>query len=327
MDIGTILLLAVVVIGVLDAIILLLGPRIKEYENYSFIASAMSFLVSLGAVIWLGALIFSNQFQYDYVYRTTNIDADILLKISALWAGQSGSLVFWTILSFGLYFGFRVVSRGYEDDKLVYRASIILVLESVLIAINALVADPFRTTTEILRPDGLGLNPLLSTIWNVIHPPIIFIGYALLLVPFAVKLAGFTISSEERNQDPIPVVSAYTRFTTVASWVTLSAGIAIGGYWAYLVLGWGGYWAWDPVETTSLIPWLLITAYYHAKPTLKKNDVIRDSFLVMAYITVIFATWTTRSGVLTSVHGFGLSLVSWSMFITLLVNVIIGTFL
>ena len=134
------------------------------------------------------------------------------------------------------------------------------------------------------------------------------------------------MSSKERNQDKIPVVTSYVRFTTVTSWLMLSAGIAIGGYWAYLVLGWGGYWAWDPVETTSLIPWLLITAYYHAKPTLRKNDVIRDSFLVMAYITVLFATWTTRSGVLSSVHGFGLSLVSWSMLITLLATLIVGLF-
>lgn len=324
MDIGTILLIAIVVLGGLDAIILILGPRIKEYENYSFIASVVSFLLSLGAVFWLGFLIFSNQFQYDYVFQTTEVGADLLLKISALWAGQSGSLVFWTFLSFGLYFGFRVVSRGYEDDKLVYRAAIIMVLESILIAVNTLLADPFRITEGIVRTNGLGLNPLLSTIWNVIHPPIIFIGYALTLVPFAVMLAGFTMRSEERNQDPIPVVNAYTRLTTAAAWIMLSAGIAIGGYWAYLVLGWGGYWAWDPVETTSLIPWLLITAYYHAKPTLRKNDIIRDSFLVMAYITVIFATWTTRSGILSSVHGFGLSIVSWSMLATLLINLVAG---
>lgn len=324
MDIGTILIIALVVVAALDAVILLLGPRISNYENYSFIASIVSFLAALGLVIYLGSLIFGNQFQYDYVYQTTDLSADFMLKISSLWAGQSGSLIFWTFLSFTLYFGFRVATRGYEDDKLVYRASIIMVLESILIAINSFIADPFRVTTEIVRTDGLGLNPLLSTIWNVIHPPIIFIGYALILVPFSVKLAGFTLSSEERNQDPIPVVNSYTRFTTAASWVALSSGIAIGGYWAYLVLGWGGYWAWDPVETTSLIPWLLITAFYHAKPTLKKNDVIRDSFLVMAYITVIFATWTTRSGVLSSVHGFGLSAVSWAMLVTLLGNFIIG---
>ncbi|MHA2024508.1 MAG: cytochrome c biogenesis protein CcsA [Candidatus Thorarchaeota archaeon] len=324
MDLGTILLIAAVAAGALDAIFLFLGPRLRSYESNSFITSVVSFLTALGAIVWLGFLIFTNQFQYDYVNDTTNIAAGPLLKLSALWAGQSGSLVFWTFLSFGLYFAFRVITRGYEDDKLVSRAAIIMVFESALIAVNALVANPFRITPGAIRPDGYGLNPLLSTIWNVIHPPIIFIGYALILVPFAIKLAGFTMRSEERNQDKIPVVESFSRLTTVASWIMLSAGIFIGGYWAYIVLGWGGYWAWDPVETTSLIPWLLITAFYHAKPTLNKNDVLRDSFLVMGYITVVFATWVTRSGVLSSVHGFGLSLVSWTMLITLLINLIIG---
>jgi len=324
MDIGTILLIAALVIGVLDAIILLLGPRISGYENYSFIASLISFLAGTAAIAWLGVLIFTNQFQYEYVTQVTERSADVMLKISGLWAGQSGSLVFWTFLSFTLYFGFRVLTRGYEEDKLVYRAAIIMVAESVLIAVNALVANPFRLIDGSVPTDGLGLNPLLSTIWNVIHPPIIFVAYALILIPFSVKLAGYTISTEERNADPIPVVNAYVRFTTIFAWIMLSCGIAIGGYWAYIVLGWGGYWAWDPVETTSLIPWLLLTAYYHARPTLTKNDVLRDSFLVMAFITVLFATWTTRSGVISSVHGFGMTLVSWTMLVTLLVNFIIG---
>jgi cytochrome c-type biogenesis protein CcmF len=324
MDLGTILLLTAAAVGILDALLLLLGPRIESYENYSFLASVISFLAGVGAVVWMGFLIFSNQFQYDYVAQVTETGADILLKISGLWAGQSGSLVFWTFLSFTLYFVFRVVTRGYEDDKLVYRASIIMVIESVLIVVNALVARPFRLIEGTIPTDGLGLNPLLSTIWNVIHPPIIFIAYALILIPFSVKLAGYTLTSEERNSDPIPVVGTYVRFTTIFAWLMLSAGIAIGGYWAYIVLGWGGYWAWDPVETTSLIPWLLLTAYYHAKPTLSKNDVIRDSFLVMAYITVLFATWTTRSGVLSSVHGFGMTLVSWTMLVSLLANFVIG---
>ena len=324
MDIGTILLIAAAAVGILDALIMLLGPRIKGYENYSFVASLISFFASTAAIVWLGFLIFTNQFQYYYVTQVTERGASVLLKISGLWAGQSGSLVFWTFLSFTLYFGFRALTRGYEDDKLVYRAAIIMVAESVIIAVNTLVARPFRLIEGTVPSDGFGLNPLLSTLLNVIHPPLIFISYALILVPFSVKLAGFTLSSEDRNQDPIPVVNSYVRFMTILAWILLSCGIAIGGYWAYTVLGWGGYWAWDPVETTSLIPWLLITLYYHARPTLRKNDVIRDSFLVMAYITVLFATWTTRSGVLSSVHGFAISLVSWTMLATLLSNLIIG---
>ncbi len=327
MDIGTILIIIAVALGILDIILLLLGPRIKEYDKYSFLASFIGFFASSGAVVWMGYLIFSNQFQYEYVTLVTDISSSVMLKISGLWAGQSGSLVFWTFLSFTLYFGFRALTRGYEDDKLVYRAAIIIAAQSVLIAINALVASPFRLIEGSIPTDGQGLNPLLDTIWNVIHPPIIFIAYALILVPFSVKIAGYTMSSEERNEDPIPVVNAYVRFTTIFAWIMLSCGIAIGGYWAYIVLGWGGYWAWDPVETTSLIPWLLLTAYYHAKPTLSKNDVLRDSFLVMAYITVLFATWTTRSGVLSSVHGFGMSAVSWTMLFTLLANLIIGVVL
>ncbi len=326
MDIGTILLIVAIVAGILDTIILLVGPKIENYERYSFMTSLGSFLAAVGALIWMGTLIFMNQFQYEYITQVTNIEADLLLKISALWAGQSGSLVFWTFLSFTLYFGFRLASRGYEDDKLVYRASIIMVISSVLVAVNTFVADPFRLIEGTVPTNGLGLNPLLSTIWNVIHPPIIFIAYALILVPFSVKLAGFTIRSEERSKDPIPIVNAYVRFTTVFAWLMLSAGIVIGGYWAYIVLGWGGYWAWDPVETTSLIPWLLITAYYHAKPIFKKNDVLRDSFLVMAYVSVIFATWVTRSGILNSVHGFGISIVSWTMLATLLFTLILGLF-
>jgi cytochrome c biogenesis factor len=193
---------------------------------------------------------------------------------------------------------------------------------AILIAVNAVLSNPFRLVEGPIPTDGLGLNPLLRTFWNTIHPPLVFIAYALILVPFAIKLAGFTVRTEERNTDLIPTVESISRFSTVLAWIFLSLGIVIGGYWAYIVLGWGGYWAWDPVETTSLIPWLLLTCYYHAKPIFRKNDVLRDSFLVFAYVSVIFATWVTRSGVLSSVHGFSISIVSWSMLTTL-----IGTFL
>ncbi|MBE0527204.1 MAG: hypothetical protein IH631_09695, partial [Candidatus Thorarchaeota archaeon] len=142
MDIGTILLIAAIGAGILDTIILLVGPRLENYDRYSFITSLTSFFTSVGALLWMGTLIFMNQFQYEYITQVTNVEASWLLKISALWAGQSGSLVFWTFLSFTIYFGYRLVSRGYEDDKLVYRASILMGMASVLIAVNALIADP-----------------------------------------------------------------------------------------------------------------------------------------------------------------------------------------
>ncbi|MFW9966917.1 MAG: cytochrome c biogenesis protein CcsA [Candidatus Thorarchaeota archaeon] len=327
MDVGTILILIAIIAGIADILLLLIGPRIRNYELISVILASMGCLSALGALFWMGGLIFSNQFQYEYVYITTNIEAAWYLKISALWAGQSGSLVFWTAISFLLLIIYRVSLRGYEDDTIVYRAAILLTLQTVLIGINTLASDPFRPFLGGTPSDGMGLNPLLSTIWNVIHPPIVFIAYAIAVIPFSVKLAGYTVRSDERNAEPIPILESLTRFMTVASWIILSLGIAIGGYWAYIVLGWGGYWAWDPVETTSLVPWLLLTAYFHAKAVFKNNDVLRDSFLVFVYVTVIYATWVTRSGVLNSVHGFSISLVSWTMFATVLFNFLLATLL
>ncbi|MFX0055969.1 MAG: cytochrome c biogenesis protein CcsA [Promethearchaeota archaeon] len=326
MDLGTILLILAIIVGSLDIILLLIGPRIQNYDTISIILTSIGCLSALGALFWMGNLIFTNQFQYEYVYVTTNIEALWYLKLSALWAGQSGSLLFWTAISFLLLVTYRISLRGYEDDTIVYRGAILLTLQTILIGINTLASDPFRPFLGGATPaDGIGLNPLLSTIWNVIHPPIVFIAYAIAVVPFSVKLAGYTVRSEERNAEPIPVLDSLTRFMTVASWIILSVGIAIGGYWAYIVLGWGGYWAWDPVETTSLVPWLLLTAYFHAKAIFKNNDVLRDSFLVFTYVTVIYATWVTRSGVLNSVHGFTISIVSWTMFATVVFNFLLAT--
>ncbi len=327
MDFGTILLLIALGAGIVDILVMLLGPRLRNYETVSFSMSLASSLAAVGALCYMAVLIFTNQFQYEYVYETTSSGSDILLKISALWAGQSGSLIFWTFLSFVVYLFYRLVTRGYEDDVIVYRASIILAAEAVLIGVSAFLADPFRLTGGSVPTDGTGLNPLLRTFLNVVHPPIVFIAYALILVPFAVKLAGYTVRSDVRNTERIPVLDAISRYMTSLAWVVLSLGIVIGGYWAYIVLGWGGYWAWDPVETTSLIPWLLLTGYYHAKPIFKNNDVLRDSFLVFAYVTVIFATWITRSNIVSSVHGFAVSIVSWSMLATLLINVVAAALL
>ncbi len=318
MDIGTIFLLVAIGVGCVDLLIMIIGPRIKDYEALSLGMAVVAGFAAIGSAIWLLLLIFNNQFQYDYVYQTTSSTSNWALKISALWTGQSGSLVFWTMLSFLLYLIYRFTIRGYEDDMVAYRASVIMIIQAILIATNTFFADPFRITSGIERVEGLGLNPLLRTFWNVIHPPIVFIGYALTMIPFAIKLAGFTIRSEDRKSESVPVLESLSRFSTILAWVMLSVGIVVGGYWAYIVLGWGGYWAWDPVETTSLVPWLLLTCYFHAKPILKNHDVLRDSFLAFAFPSVIFATWVTRSGVLNSVHLFSLSIVSWTMLATLL---------
>ncbi len=318
MEFGTVVLYLAIFAGIIDIIILTLRTRISRYESASLLMAAAGWIFSVVALFWMTFLIFSNDFRYDYVYFTTDTGSDLMLKISAIWAGQAGSMVFWTMLSFTFYLGFRVFMRKHMNDKMVRRASLIAILMTVLLIMNTVATDPFKMSETVFRADGLGLNPLLRTFWSLIHPPVVFIGYALTLIPFSVKLAGFTVESEVRNRNTFPVMGSYVRLTTVLAWIMLSIGLTVGGYWAYLVLGWGGYWSWDPVETTSLVPWLLITAYYHAKAVLRENDVLRDSFLVFTYVSVLFASWVTRSGVLSTVHGFSESIASWTMLVILL---------
>ena len=131
MDIGTILLFVVIIAGIIDVITMLVGPRLRDYETISYGMSIVGWLSSVGVVVWLLALLFNNQFQYDYVWQVTSTDSSPLLKFSGLWAGQSGSLIFWTFLSFTLYFLFRTITNGYEDDIIVYRASIIMVISVI----------------------------------------------------------------------------------------------------------------------------------------------------------------------------------------------------
>ena len=330
-DFGTIFLVISVILAVVDILLLVIGPRLLPedgYEKFSFISSGGAFLATTGAFLFMALLIFSNDITYNYVVITTKSTAPILLKISALWAGAQGSLLFWAFIAFILYFGFRYLSRGYEDDIVVYRAILIMSVSTILIIINTLITVPFAPYEGPEINDGYGLNPLLSTILNVIHPPIVFVAYALLMVPFAIKLAGFTVSSELRHGEQIPIMERYSSFCVSLAWLMLSMGIVIGAYWAYTTLGWGGYWGWDPVETSSLIPWLLLTGYYHAKAIFKDSDVLRDSFLIFSYITVLFATWITRSGILTSVHGFtDITPVTWSMLATLLGTFIVSAIL
>ncbi|MFQ5833012.1 MAG: hypothetical protein ACE5H4_09940, partial [Candidatus Thorarchaeota archaeon] len=138
MDIGTILLCVTVLAGIIDALLLIAGSRLGIYKTLSFAIVIVGSLAALSTLVWMGLLIFTDNFQYDYVYGTTSINTDWTLKLSALWAGQSGSLIFWTVVLFMLYLWFRVTVRGHEDDKIVFRASILMAFQIVMLAINTL---------------------------------------------------------------------------------------------------------------------------------------------------------------------------------------------
>ncbi len=239
--------------------------------------------------------------MHDYSSR----DLGLGFLISTFWAGQVGSFTLWLLCM--AIIGIFVLRRETENHSAVmfFYMLVISFFLTLLVA-----RSPFATISpEILAqfpggvpPDGQGLNPLLQNYWMVIHPPIVFIGFSLLAVPFAYALGALA-----RNNYQDWVKNAFP-WTALGS-LFLGAGIFIGGYWAYETLGWGGYWAWDPVENASLIPWLLNLALMHGLLIERSRGVFRRSNLLLAmfsFLLVIYGTFLTRSGVLAdfSVHSF-----------------------
>ena len=255
----------------------------------------MTGLVSLASAFLL-YLILSHHFQVDYVYRYSSMDLPFGYLISSFWAGQEGSFLLWALLIalMGLVF---IKTAGQ------FEAVAMLVINGVLVFFLAILlkASPFELLSQT-PPDGAGLNPLLQNPWMVIHPPMLFVGYAAAAFPFALAIAALI-----RREYSAFIAKAlpWTVFTSL----TLGAGIIIGGYWAYKVLGWGEYWGWDPVENSSLVPWLTTLALIHGLLVQRKTGALpRVNFLltIFTFALVIYATFLTRSGVLAdfSVHSF-----------------------
>jgi cytochrome c-type biogenesis protein CcmF len=248
------------------------------------------------AAVYLLYLFLTHRFDFRYVFAYSSLDLPMKYTISSFWGGQEGTFLLW--LLFGALLGWAVIarSRHYERWAMVFYLLVQLFLIAVLI-----VRSPFAPT-GFEAADGRGLNPLLQNPWMVIHPPIVFLGFAALAIPF-----GYAMGSL--------VVKDYVSFPRlVFPWVavgvvTLGTGIFLGGYWAYKTLGWGGYWGWDPVENSSLIPWLVALALLHGLLIQKRGPRLVKTNLglaIFALALVIYGTFLTRSGVLAdfSVHSF-----------------------
>ncbi len=262
---------------------------------------------SLAAVctawVLLVALFLARRFDIDYVNNYSSANLGTFFTIAASWAGQSGSFLFWALCGAVVSAFLVYTSRHFEPYVLIVVMLVQLALIGFMLIINpfAPTIDP-QTGATFVPPDGRGLNPTLQNFWMIIHPPVLFVGYALTIVPFAFALGGIV----RRDYD-----TWITRALpwTVAAWSILGLALLLGGYWAYETLGWGGYWAWDPVENSSLVPWLLLTALLHGMVLQRSHGGLRrTNFLlaIFAYVTVTYATFLTRSGVYAnfSVHSF-----------------------
>ncbi|SFH89332.1 cytochrome c-type biogenesis protein CcmF [Selenomonas ruminantium] len=272
------------------------GARTERMERYGRWLTVLSFAGSLGASIYLLVLIFGNHFEIAYVASYSSAELPAVYKFSAFWAGQQGSFLLWL-----LFHAAAGVILGYRQRLSAVGMCVYMVLQTLL-TILVLAKSPFLPQ-EVAVENGVGLNPLLQDPWMAVHPPIIFLGYALLAVPFACSAAALIEGQMAKDW-----LETARRWALVA-WAFLGAGIFIGGYWAYKVLGWGGFWGWDPVENSSLVPWLVAGIFIHVLRVAR----VRAAALSMVHLAAVFAfslvlygTFLTRSGILGdfSVHSF-----------------------
>ena len=286
------------------------------------LALGISFFVFLATFILAYQLVQSN-FDIDYVARYTSLETPVVYKISALWAGQSGSLLFWLFI-LSIYTTIVILQNQQKHNSLMPWVIITLaIVQMFFLVLTNYVTNPFKPTdADFIVSNGNGLNPLLQNVTMATHPPTLYLGYVGFSVPF-----GFAISAMI-NRDTSPLWIQSIRRWSLVAWLFLSIGIILGGWWAYRELGWGGYWAWDPVENASFMPWLTATAFVHSIIIQEKKDMLRVWNMVLIIITFtlcIFGTFLTRSGVMSSVHSFtGSSL--GPIFLTFVFSIMIVSF-
>lgn len=299
------------------------GARLKRSDLIQAGVNALycvSFLLTI-AVVFLWKDILAHNFQNEYVASYSNRAMPKFYVWASLWGGQKGSLLFWGWL-LSIYSALAVyMHRDKYHELMPYVVASLMLSAGFFITLNVLVSPPFeylwqvgqRVVMNVFQPanavpfmpaDGRGLNPLLQHPAMAIHPPILYLGFVGFAIPFSFAIAALITGCLD-NQWLMTI-----RRWTLVPWFFLGIGMLLGGKWAYMELGWGGYWAWDPVENAALMPWLIGTAFIHSVMIQEKKNMLRVWNMAMilgTYTLCIFGTFITRSGVISSVHSFARS--------------------
>ncbi|MGH7701787.1 MAG: heme lyase CcmF/NrfE family subunit [Gemmatimonadales bacterium] len=262
-------------------------------------------LLVASASLWKGLI--SHDFNIEYVASYTSRNLPGYYIVSAFWAGQKGSLLFWAqVLSFFASLAQWLTPRRYRD-LMPWVAGVTSTVVVFFVSVMLFAANPFDRL-PYTPADGRGLNPQLQNVGMVIHPPMLYLGYISVCIPFAFAVAA--LLSRRLDTGWIHAIRKWT----LLSWLFLSIGITLGMWWAYVELGWGGYWAWDPVENASLLPWLTMTAFLHSVMIQEKRGMLKRwnlGLIIGSFLLSIFGTFITRSGIISSVHSFTQSSVGY----------------
>jgi cytochrome c-type biogenesis protein CcmF len=302
------------------------APAVVESARRAMLLLWPLITLAAGALI---ILLVSNHFEVSFVYEVTSRNMPTYLKITAWWGGQAGSLVFWSWLMSA--FASLVTLRKWDRDRefLPWVIVVTSITTAFFLGLVVFYENPFtrywqtpdgqiltsmfmpQNAAAMLPPDGRGLNPLLRHPGMIIHPPMLYLGFVSFVIPYAFAMAALITGRTDDRWIRL------TRRWTLWAWLFLSFGLVLGSRWAYDVLGWGGFWGWDPVEIAALMPWLTGTAFLHSVMIQEKRGLLKQwnmILVVLTYALVIFGTFLTRSGVLSSVHAFAQSAIGPAFF-------------
>ncbi|MEZ4869634.1 MAG: heme lyase CcmF/NrfE family subunit [Caldilineaceae bacterium] len=304
-NIGYLILITAMVLAAFGIVTGYLGgqqrnSRLIQSSRNAMLAVA-ALVVTAAAILWYGLL--NNQFQVVYVWNHSERALPTFYKFAAIWGGQAGSLLFWTLILSVYSVVVAISFRQRQAAIMPYVYAVLQTTSLFFLILLVFAANPFKLV-GFVPDDGQGLNPLLQNYWMVIHPVMLYLGYVGMAVPFSFAMGA--LMSKRLDSEWVRTVRRWT----LIPWMFLSAGIIMGSQWAYMELGWGGYWAWDPVENASFLPWLTGTAFLHSVIIQDQRGILKVWNMVLIWLTyflVILGTFTTRSGVLESVHSFARS--------------------
>src|SRR3954468_13747622 len=268
--------------------------------------------------LWQGLINHDINMEYVWAYTSRNLPSSYIF--SAFWAGQKGSLLFWAVVLSLFASAAQALTARRFAYLMPYVAGVTAAVITFFVSVMLFAANPFERL-GFTPADGRGLNPQLQNVGMVIHPPMLYLGYISITIPFAFAVAALL----SRRLD-VGWLHAIRKWTLV-SWLLLSVGITLGMWWAYVELGWGGYWAWDPVENASFLPWLTMTAFLHSVMIQEKRGMLKRwnfGLIIGTFMLSIFGTFITRSGVIASVHSFTQSNVGYFFLAFLVVAAILS---
>lgn len=321
-ELGNFLLIMAFINAIFLGVLSFIGAHYqhKGLMQFSKRASVSIFVLILASFVCLTISFINNDFSVAYVANHSNTQLPIHYRISAVWGAHEGSLLLWVLILTGWMAAVAIFSKSLPKPLITRVLGVMGFIAIGFIAFTLFTSNPFERVLPFIPIDGSDLNPLLQDFGLIVHPPMLYMGYVGFSVVFAFAIAGLLQGDLDHHW------ARWSRPWTTVAWIFMSLGIALGSWWAYYELGWGGWWFWDPVENASFMPWLAGTALIHSLAATEKRGVFKSWTVLLAILTFslsLLGTFLVRSGVLTSVHSFANDPVR-GRFILVFLGIVVG---